>query len=197
MIRSRAVAHNALTLTLPRSTDERGAIQVGLPRQPVKGITRLPFGNQSSPALAHSWHVALDSVSLVGHPDLHIPLKCVFGRIDLEPSIGLPREVAKRVYETIGAKPNKLWRGGVIDCEARKSLPDLVLNVGGHKVALARDEYSSEQHVYGYAVCVVAIVPTAEEDVAVLGTNFLNKFHTVIDIDEHELGCQCPPLVYS
>jgi hypothetical protein len=65
-----------------------------------------------------------------------------------------------------------------------------VLEIGGNEVRLTRDEYSSQQAMYGYPFCVVGILPSEEEGVAVLGTRLLSKFHVVIDADENELGCK-------
>lgn len=190
LVKSHAVKHNVLTLTIPDNVNEQGSLQVGPPQQLNKNAMRVPFANEKTPGLAHTWHVPLDSISLEGHPNLHLPLKSVYGRLDFEPSIGLPPKTANEIYEALGAKQNDLYRGAMVDCNARVNLPDLVLNVGGNTVVLTWDEYSFIQSVWGYKVCVVAIVPTEGDNVAVLGTNFLRKFHAVIDLDEGELGCK-------
>jgi len=158
-------------------------------------MKRIPFANQKSPGLAGKWHVPLNSISLEGDSKLHLPLKAVYGRLDLDPTIRLPSETTKQIYEAIGAKPNSIFRGASIDCGARAKLPDLVFDIGGHEVRLTRDEYSSQQAVYGYPFCVVGIWPSEEEDVAVLGTHLLSKYRVVIDVDENELGCKCGMLL--
>jgi hypothetical protein len=153
-------------------------------------MLRIPFANEKSPGLAGTWHVPFDSISLEGDTKLHLPLKAVYARLDLDPTIRLPAETTKQIYEAIGAKPNSIFRGASIGCEARAKLPDLVLDIGGNEVRLTRDEYSSQQAIYGYPFCVVGILPSEEEDVAVLGTHLLSKYHVVIDVDSNELGCK-------
>lgn len=100
----------------------------------------------------------------------------------------MPSEITKQIYEALGAKPNSIFRGASIDCGARAKLPDLVLDIGGSEVRLTRDEYSSQQAIYGYPFCVLGILPSEEEDVAILGTHLLSKYHVVIDADANELG---------
>jgi len=185
---SQSIAHNTLTLTLPTSTTDRGSLSIGLSPKSHKTTLRIPFANQISPGLAGTWHVPLDSISLQGNSNLHLPLKAVYARLDLDPTIRLPAETTKAIYEALGAKPNSIFRGASIGCEAREKLPDLVLEIGGNEVRLGRDEYSSQQAIYGYPFCVVGILPSEEEHVAVLGTNLLSKFHVVIDADANELG---------
>ena len=194
LMRSHAVEHNTLTLTLPDSVEDRGSLKIGVEPQSFEGSIRISFGNATSPGLANSWHVPLNSVSLDGNIKLHLPLTSVYGRLDLEPAIRLPPSTTEVVYKAIGATPNSLFHGASIACTAREKLPDLVLNIGGTDVKLTRDEYSSEQLVYGHPVCVVAILPSAEEGVAVLGTNLLRKYRVVIDMDRSELGCKCAHL---
>jgi hypothetical protein len=164
LMRSHAVKHNTLILTLPDSVQDRGSLTIGTAPHSSEDSIRIPFGNSTSPGLANSWHIPLDSVSLDGNTKLHLPL--------------------------ISATPNSLFHGASIACNAREKLPDLVLNIGGNDVKLTRDEYSSEQLVYGHPVCVVAILPSEEEGVAVLGTNLLRKYRVVIDMDRGELGCK-------
>ena len=184
------VKHDTLTLTLPNSVEDRGSLKIGLPPQSSENTIRIPFGNSTTPGLANSWHVPLDSVSLHGNIKLHLPLTSVYGRLDLEPAIRLPPSTTEVVYKAIGATPNSLFHGASIDCRAREKLPDLVLNIGGNDVKLTRDEYSSEQLVFGHPVCVVAILPSNGEGVAVLGTNLLRKYRVVVDMDRGELGCE-------
>jgi hypothetical protein len=191
LIQSQAIRQNTLTLTLPTSTTDRGSLTIGLPSKSHKNNIRIPFANQNSPGLAGTWHVPLTSISLAGTPNLHLPLKNVHARLDLDPTIRLPSETTAQIYEALGAKPNSIFRGASIGCEARAKLPDLVLEIGGNEVRLGRDEYSSQQAMYGYPFCVVGILPSEEEDgVAVLGTRLLSKFHVVIDADKNELGCK-------
>lgn len=189
-MRSHALEHNTLTISLPSSPNDRGFIQVGLPPQVSEATIRIPFGNASSSGLENSWHVPIDSISLEGQNKLHLPLANVHGRLDLEPAIRLPPSTTEALYKAIGAKPNSLFHGASIDCRARAKLPDLVLNFGGKDVKLTRDEYSSEQEVYKHPVCVVAILPSEREGVAVLGTNLLRKYHAMIDVDGDELRCE-------
>lgn len=189
-MRRHALEHNTLILTLPNSPDDRGSLHVGLPPQVSEDIIRIPFSNASSTGLGNSWHVPLDSISLEGQNKFHLPLVNVYGRLDLEPAIRLPPSTTETLYKAIGAKPNSLFHGASIDCRARAKLPDLVLNLGGNDVKLTRDEYSSEKEVYTHPVCVVAILPSEKEGVAVLGTNLLRKYHAMIDIDGDELRCE-------
>lgn len=149
---------------------------------------RVPFANQKTPGLTGTWHVPLNSIALEGDSKLHLPLKAVYGRLDLDPTIRLPSETTEQIYEALGAKPNSIFRGASIDCGARAKLPDLVLDIGGSEVRLTRDEYSSQQAIYGYPFCVLGILPSEEEDVAILGTHLLSKYHVVIDADANELG---------
>lgn len=181
-----------LTLTLPFSTEERGSLQVGQPSRRHTKTIRIPFSNKTTPGLANTWHVPLNSVSLAGGPKLHIPLKSVYARLDLEPTIMLPPKAAEELYEAIGAVSNSLFRGASIDCKAREKLPDLVLNVGGNDIRMTRDEYSTEYIAYGRSMCVVAILPSEDENVAVLGTHLLVKYHVVIDVDAGELERKFP-----
>lgn len=187
---SHAVKHNTLTLTLPGSVEDRGSLKIGVPPHSSEDTVRVPFGNSASPGLVNSWHIPLDSVSLDGNIKLHLPLTSVYGRLDLEPAIRLPPSATDVVYIAIGATPNSLFHGASIDCRAREKLPDLVLNIGGNDVQLTRDEYTSEQLVYGHQVCVVAILPSEAEGVAVLGTNLLRRYRVMIDMDRGELGCK-------
>lgn len=189
-MRSHALKHNTLTLTLPDSTEDRGFLQIGLPPHINEHTIRIPFSNASESGLDSSWHVPLDAISLEGQKKLHLPLANVYGRLDLEPAIRLPPSTTEAVYKAIGATPNSLFHGASIDCRARAKLPDLVLNIGGNDVKLTRDEYSSEQTVYTHPVCVVAILPSDGEGVAVLGTNLLRKYHATIDVDGDELRCK-------
>lgn len=182
--------HNVLTLTLPSSTEERGSLKVGQPSRPHKKTIRIPFGNETAPGLANTWHVPLNSVSLAGKGKFHVPLKSVYARLDLEPTIMLPPKATEELYEATGADPNSLFRGASIDCKAREKLPDLVFNVGGYDIRMTRDEYGAEYFAYGRSMCVVAILPSEAEDVAVLGTHLLVKYHVIIDIDGKELGCK-------
>lgn len=188
LTRSHIIRHNTLTLTLPNGIDDRGSLKIGVPPQTYKDTIRIPFANATSPGLDNSWHVTLDSISLEGNNKLHLPLTSVYGRLDLEPAIRLPPSTTEVVYKAIGATPNSLFHGASIDCRAREKLPDLVLNIGGNAVKLAKDEYSSEQLVYGHPVCVVAILPSSGEDTAVIGTNLMRKYDVVIDMDQNELG---------
>ena len=190
LIENQAVRHNTLTLTLPTSTTDRGSLSIGLSPKSHKNMLRIPFANQQSPGLAGTWHVPLTSISLAGNPNLHLPLKSVYASLDLDPTIRLPSETTKQIYEALGAKPNSIFRGASIGCEARAKLPDLVIDIGGNEVRLTRDEYSSQQTMYGYPFCVVGILPSEGEDAAVLGTRLLSKFHVVIDADADELGCK-------
>ena len=161
-----------------------------MPPQSSEDSVRIPFGNSTSPVFANSWYVPLECVSLNGNIELRLPLISVYGRLDLEPAIRLPPNATEVIYKAIGATPNSLFHGASIDCRAREKLPDLVLNMGGNEVQLTRDEYSSEQLVYGHPVCVVAILPSDEEGVAVLGTNLLRKYRVMIDMDRGELECK-------
>jgi len=190
LVRSHAVKHNTLTLNLPGSVEDRGSLKIGVLPQSSEDTISVPLGNSTSPALVNSWHVPLDSVSLDGNIKLHQPLTSVYGRLDLEPAIRLPPSATEVLYKAIGATPNSLFHGASIDCGAREKLPDLVLKIGGNDVKLMRDEYSSEQLVYGHPVCVVAILPSDEEGVAVLGTNLMRTYLVVIDMDRGELGCK-------
>ena len=190
LMRSHAVKHNTLILTLPDSVQDRGSLTIGTAPHSSEDSIRIPFGNSTSPGLANSWHIPLDSVSLDGNTKLHLPLISVHGRLDLEPAIRLPPSTTEVLYKAIGATPNSLFHGASIACNAREKLPDLVLNIGGNDVKLTRDEYSSEQLVYGHQLCVVAILPSDEEGVAVIGTNMLRKYRVVIDMDRGELGCK-------
>lgn len=189
-MRSHAVKHNTLTLSLPDSVQDRGSLKIGAAPQSSEDSIRIPFANATKPGLANSWHVPLDSISLNGNIKLHLPLTSVYGRLDLEPAIRLPPSTTEVIYKAIGATPNSLFHGASIACNAREKLPDLVLNIGGNDVKLTRGEYSSQQLVYGHPVCVVAILPSEEEGIAVLGTNLLRKFHVVIDMDRGELRCK-------
>jgi hypothetical protein len=190
LMKSHEVKHNTLTLTLPSSVQDQGSLKIGVPPQAYDNMIRIPFGNATSSGLTNSWHVPLDSVSLEGNVRLHLPLHSVYGRLDLEPAIRLPPGTTEVIYKAIGATPNSLFYGASIDCTARERLPDLILYIGGHDIKLTRDDYSSEQLVYGHPVCVVAILPSDEEGVAVLGTNLLRKYRVVIDMDQGELGCK-------
>lgn len=194
LVGSRALKYNTLTLTLPTDTKDLGSLKLGLSPQKQEGTIRIPFRNATGPPLNHSWHVPLDSVSLDDERKLQIPLNSVFSKLDLEPAIRLPPSTTATIYEAVGAKPGSLFYGATIDCRAREKLPDLVLNVGGNDVRLVKDDYSSEQMVYGRPVCVVAVLPSEGEDVAVIGTNVLRKYHVVIDIDRNELGCKSIPV---
>lgn len=189
-MRSHAVKYNTLTLTLPNSVEDRGSLKIGVPPQSPEDSICIPFGNSTSPGLDNSWHVPLGSVSLNGNTRLHLPLTSIYGRLDLEPAIRLPPSTTEVMYKAIGATPNSLFHGASIDCRAREKLPDLVLNIGGNDVKLTRDEYSSEQLVFGHPVCVVAILPSDGEGVAVLGTNLLRRYRVVIDMDRGELMCK-------
>lgn len=197
LTRSHAVKHDTLTLTLPNSVEDRGSLKIGVPPQSSEGSIRIPLGNSTSPGLANSWHVPLDSVSLQGGPKLHLPLTTVYGRLDLEPAIRLPPSTTEAIYKAIGATRNSLFHGASIDCRAREKLPDLALNIGGNEVKLTRDEYSSEQLVFGHPVCVVAILPSDGEGVAVLGTNLLRKYCVQIDMDQGELRCKWKELLHT
>jgi hypothetical protein len=190
LMRSRALEHNTLTLTLPGTTKDRGALRLSLPPQTSEGTIRIPFANATDPGLDNSWHVPLNSISLGGQTKLNLPLTNVYGRLDLEPAIRLPPSTTEAIYRAIGARPGSLFHGASIDCRAREKLPDLILNIGGNEVKLTRDEYSSQQAVYTRPVCVVAILPSEGEGVAVLGINFLRKYHVMIDMDGNELGCE-------
>jgi hypothetical protein len=190
LMESHALEHNTLTLTLPSTTKDCGALRLGLPPQASGNTIRIPFANATDSGLDNSWHVSLDSVSLGSQDKLHLPLANVYGRLDLEPAIRLPPSTTEAIYKAIGARPGSLFRGATIDCRAREKLPDLILNIGGNEVKLTRDEYSSEQAVYTHPVCVVAILPSESEGIAVLGINLLRKYHVMIDIDGNELGCE-------
>jgi len=190
LMKSHAVEHNTLTLTLPDSVEDQGSLKIGVPPQALKEVIRVPFSNAISPSLQNSWQVPLDSISLNGNVKLHLPLTSVHGRLDLEPAIRLPPSTTEVIYKAIGATPNSLFYGASIDCRAREKLPDLVLSIGGNDIRLTKDEYSSEQLVYGHPVCVVAILSSHDEGVAVLGTNMLNEFHVMIDMDQGELACK-------
>jgi hypothetical protein len=190
LMRSRALEHNTLTLTLPGTTKDRGALRLSLPPQTSEGTIRIPFANATDPGLDNSWHVPLNSISLGGQTKLNLPLTNVYGRLDLEPAIRWPPRPTEAIYRAIGARPGSLFHGASIDCRAREKLPDLILNIGGNEVKLTRDEYSSQQAVYTHPVCVVAILPSEGEGVAVLGINFLRKYHVMIDMDGNELGCE-------
>jgi hypothetical protein len=190
LMKSRALEHNTLTLILPSSTKDSGALRLGMPPQASDDTIRIPFANATDLGLDNSWNVPLNSVSLGGQTKLELPLANIYGRLDLEPAIRLPPSTTEAIYKAIGARPGSLFYGASIDCRAREKLPDLVLNIGGHEVKLTRDEYSSQQAVYTHPVCVVAILPSEGEGVAVLGINLLRKYHVMIDMDGNELGCE-------
>jgi hypothetical protein len=190
LMESHALEHNTLTLTLPSTPQDSGALRLGLPPQTYKDTIHIPFANATESGLDNSWHVPLDSISLGGETNLHLPLANVYGRLDLEPAIRLPPSTTQAIYKAIGARPGSFFHGATIDCRAREKLPDLILNIGGHDVKLTRDDYSSERAVYTHPVCVVEILPSEDEGVAVLGINLLRKYHVVIDIDGNELGCE-------
>jgi hypothetical protein len=190
LMASHELKHNTLTLTLPSTTKDSGALRLGLSAKADKNSIRIPFANATESGLDNSWHVSLDSASLGGQEKLHLPLANVYGRLDLEPAIRLPPSATEAIYKAIGARPGSLFHGATIDCRAREMLPDLILNIGGYEVKLTRDEYSSERAVYTHPVCVVAILPSEGEGVAILGINLLAKYHVMIDIDGNELGCK-------
>jgi len=187
---SHSVRYNTLALVLPNSVQDQGSLKIGVPPQSFGDMIRVPLGNATDSGLANSWHVPLDSVSLEGNIKLHLPLTSVYGRLDLDPAIKLPHSTTEAMYKAIGATPNSLFYGASIDCTARQRLPDLVLSIGGNDIKMTRDDYSSEQLVYGHPVCVVAILPSDEEGIAVLGTNLMRKYHVVIEMDRRELGCK-------
>jgi hypothetical protein len=197
LMNSHTLEHNTLTLTLPSTTKDCGALRLGLPPKAFENTIRIPFANATDSGLDDSWHVTLDSVSLGGQDEFHLPLANVYGRLDLEPAIRLPPSTTEAIYKAIGARPGSLFHGASIDCRAREKLPDLILNIDGHDVKLTRDEYSSQQAVYTHPVCVVAILPSEGEGVAVLGINLLRKYHVMIDIDGNELGCKLKSLWVS
>lgn len=188
LVKSHAVQQNVLTLTLPSSVNDRGSLQIGRRPRQRKETIRIPFANQTTSGLANTWHVPLNSISLAGETKLRLPLKSVYGRLDLDPAIMLPPKATEELYTAIGANPNSLFRGASIDCNARKELPDLVLDIGGNEIRMTRDEYSAEHFAYGRAICVVLVLPSESEHVAVLGTQLMMKYHVALDLDENELG---------
>ena len=192
---SGALDHNTMTLTLPRRYDQRGALSFGITPDltDVKQI-RLPLSNQTRGYLSNTWHLALDGVALRGENfTFKAPLKDVYARLDFDPYIGLPSDITKAIYEALNATTNEyLFVGAIIECKTRDTLPELVLNLAGQEIVLDKSDYSFRgRWSDGREVCIISIVPTpAKEEFAILGTNFLNKYHMVFDLDERELGCK-------
>jgi hypothetical protein len=74
LMKSRALEHNTLTLILPSSTKDSGALRLGMPPQASDDTIRIPFANATDLGLDNSWNVPLNSVSLGGQTKLELPL---------------------------------------------------------------------------------------------------------------------------
>lgn len=137
----------------------------------------------------YTWNVPVTSIAFAGSSvNLNVSFPSTYARLGFEQVIGIPAGAVYRFYKAIGARPSRTYDGALVDCDKRDELPDLVIELGGHKIALTKDEYSFQREVFGRPFCIVNIV--VSERVVTIGSLVMRKLDLVFDLETSELGCK-------
>lgn len=176
-----------MTLSLPYIPGERGSLTLGaLPEDIEEEYIRLPLGNSSS---KNTWHVAIDSLSLIGNVSLDLPLKGVHAGFELASGFIFPRNITEAIIEALDAKLEDRFYMPLINCSRWDGLPDLVLKFSGHEIVLPKEGYAVHGYLGPNEICAIDIQPSwFDNDTVTLGMQFMRKFHMVFDMEENELG---------
>lgn len=131
------------------------------------------------------WEVKFDGIGL---GDEYASLASHGAAIDTGTSlITLPSGLAEIINSEIGAK--KGWTGQYsVECEARSSLPDMTLTLGGHNFTLSPYEYTLE--VSGSCISTITPMdfPEPVGPLAIIGDAFLRKYYSVYDLGNNAVG---------
>lgn len=189
---SGAMEHDIMTLRLPRTMGAKGNITLGEDAPPIKH--RIPLSPNSTSTDGEGWKVDLSSVLFDGLPDpLELQLETI-AEVSLAPdfTIALPLEIVKAIYDYLGAEESEFVPGGVIDCDARETLPDLTLTLGGQTITFGWKEYTGVWRYGGSEKFCVVEIQTYSRDPhsAALGLSLMYKFDMSFDMGRNEIGCK-------
>ena len=183
-----------MTLSLPYSPPEQGSLFLGgIPPEADKWGVRLPLDPSKGGQLADTWHIGIDTISLVGNTSLEIALSDHYAGFELGLGFAFPRNVTMAIWDALDAEPEEGNAFGIFNCTKWDSLPDLVLNFSGYEVTMAREDYAFHGSTYpgGGSFCAVNISPEwFSNNTITLGVTFMRKFHMVFDMEEKELSCK-------
>ncbi|KAJ4359799.1 uncharacterized protein N0V89_000355 [Didymosphaeria variabile] len=187
------LARNIMTLSLPKSKNDKGRLVLGEESPPAR--YRIPLSHKPvTDGLEEGWIVDLDRIQFVGNAiPLDISLSAV-AAFSLEPdfTIALPGDLVDAIYDYLGARSGEQFDGGLIDCEVRARLPNLTLTLGGQPITLEWWEYTGvwRDLFGGSRYCLVEIQRTHyfDKESAMLGLSLLKKFDISFDMERNEIG---------
>ncbi|OJJ38041.1 hypothetical protein ASPWEDRAFT_307821 [Aspergillus wentii DTO 134E9] len=189
MINQKALNGNRFSIKPPNHENETGALTFGItddhPRLGDR-IRRVPLTATAIPFMPTPWQTRLDAIHTVnGSAVLHNHT------VIFEPAmstLGLPDIILGPWLKMINPRPLGFLLQE-IDCGRRDSMPSISLEMGGHNFTIGPYEYSYEAHFKesGEVHCILDVTE-GTEDISVLGLSFLQRFYSVFDWDNREIG---------
>jgi saccharopepsin len=173
MVAQKAVDDPVFAFYLADTEGESEVVFGGYDQDHYEGdITWIPLRRKAY------WEVDLDSISL---GDAVAELEDTGVILDTGTSLNaLPTALAEMLNKEIGAK--KGYNGQYsIDCEKRRSLPDVTFTLNGYKFALPASDYILE--VQGSCISTfMGMDIKAPYDLAILGDAFLRRWYSIYDV---------------
>lgn len=178
--------------------DESEAMLGGINKEHYTGpMTKIPLRRKAY------WEVDLDALTF---GDETAELEDTGVILDTGTSlIALPSGLAEILNSQIGAK--KSWSGQyTIDCEKKKTLPDMTFTLTGHNFTIGPDDYildvqgSCISSFFGmgqyllpvlfYRLADLALIDIPEPvgPLAILGDSFLRRWYSVYDLGTNSVG---------
>ena len=102
--------------------------------------------------------------------------------------LGLPGKWSSEIYASIEHECGFIWC--FVDCHQRASMPNITFGLSGHDFTLTPYDYAPELVANGQSFCSFEIYNTDDEfpvPAIVLGTQFLNAYYSVFDLDNMEI----------
>ena len=183
-----------VVLSLPSEPGSPGSLTLGaLPDDSGNEIVRLPLGDSRKSSLRDTWHLEIDSVSIPGNVTLDFTN--TFARLELIEDFIFPHNVTMALLKSIGAD----WSSGLylplFNCSRWDDLPDIVFTFSKIEVVLTKEDYGFHILKGPKKICGVHFFEAYYyDDLVVLGTRFMRKFHVVFDVDAYELARRSHPL---
>lgn len=99
----------------------------------------------------------------------------------------LPSSLADMLNKEIGAK--KSWNGQyTIECDKKKSLPDIVFNLAGSNYSLPASDYILELQGSCISTFQGMDIPEPAGPLIILGDAFLRRYYSVYDLGKNAVG---------
>ncbi|KAF2172259.1 hypothetical protein M409DRAFT_49983 [Zasmidium cellare ATCC 36951] len=179
-------------LSLPKTPDAVGTLVFGARYRPLNFW--IPLSKRQKLSLIEgTWAVDLGHVVLRGYPQPFEARVDLIAALTLSPDfvMTLPDEIARAIYDYLGAVVNEDFEGGVIPCQVRQTLPELTLMFGGQNKSLVLDwkDYTRVLTSGNERVCVVAIHRQEWDTTsAVMGLWLFQRFDVLFDMDHNRVG---------